>query len=285
MSHSFFRQVARFNPKRRSRLWALLRELLLMVVAAIVLIAFVFIVAVIVELRWGLPMLNEELNMNKPVDLAFSLGLISVLAVPILIGVKLAKGRPLGSLFSSEAKFRWPIMWRALGVGVVVLLPGNVLFAIFDDEARFTITTQGLWILCIALVLIPVQCWAEELIFRSYLGQLVGTFFKSPVLPILAPMPFFVWGHDYELPGLISIGVFALSAGITVWYTGGIEATTGLHIANNMLIFILGSFGLADLNNTASSWMIAIITVILDIFMAVVVMIDYRRRHLKLASS
>lgn len=284
MSYSFFRQVARYNHNFRSQLWALLREILLMVVVLLTLSAIVFIVAVIVDLRWGMPAISDDLNMSEPADLAFTLGFISVIAIPLVLGVKLAKSRPVGSLFSLDAKFRWQLMWRAMGVGVVVLLPINVLLAIFNDDVRFEVTTQGLWVLLIALVLIPVQCFAEELIFRTYIGQLVGTFVKSPVLPIIAPIPFFVFGHEYELPGLAAIGIFALSAGIVAWYTGGIETTTGLHIANNMLIFVLGSFGLVDLNSAASSWGIALLTIVADIFMAVIVIVDYRRQNSDLDS-
>lgn len=70
-----------------------------MVVVLLTLSAVVFIVAVIVDLRWGMPAISDDLNMSEPADLAFTLGFISVIAIPLVLGVKLAKSRPVGSLF------------------------------------------------------------------------------------------------------------------------------------------------------------------------------------------
>ena len=96
------------------------------------------------------------------------------------------------------------------------------------------------------LLIVPFQCYAEELLFRGYLMQTVGRWLKNPVWAIIIPAPIFMVLHGYGLWGLLSVLTMALTAGFLCWYTGGLEAGIGLHIANNVSIFIFGLLGLAD---------------------------------------
>lgn len=107
---------------------------------------------------------------------------------------------------------------------------------------------SGMFWLYIVLILliVPFQCYAEELLFRGYLMQTVGRWLKNPVWAIIIPAPIFMVLHGYGLWGLLSVLTMALIAGFLCWYTGGLEAGIGLHIANNVSIFIFGLLGLED---------------------------------------
>lgn len=227
--------------------------------------------------------LLELQDMSNPAVMALTLLIVIILAVPVLVGVKLAKTRPVGSLFSIAGGFRWPVLWRAITVGCLVLIPLNCMVALANNDAQFHIDGNALLLLAVIIALVPAQVLAEELVFRSYLGQLVGRWVKSPVFPILAPVPLFVAGHIYDAAGLLAIGVFAVSAGVITWYTGGIEATTGLHLVNNLTVFTFGAVGLADINSEAPGWTVAVLVIIADTVMAALVILDYRHRNFSFA--
>jgi hypothetical protein len=105
----------------------------------------------------------------------------------------------------------------------------------------------------LVVLLIPFQAAAEEYVFRGYLMQLIGAWLRHPAFAILLPVPLFVLGHNYDIWGAVNIGVFAAIAGWLSWRTGGLEAAISLHIANNVLIFLLASFSLVDANATAAA--------------------------------
>ena len=96
------------------------------------------------------------------------------------------------------------------------------------------------------LVLVPLQCYAEELVFRGYLMQTIGRWLKNPAWAILLPAPFFMLAHGYDLWGQASIVVMAVLAGFLCWYTGGLEAAIGMHVMNNITTMAMGMFANTD---------------------------------------
>lgn len=74
----------------------------------------------------------------------------------------------------------------------------------------------------IAATVIPIQCLAEELIFRGSLTQSIGAWTANPWIAYLVPIPLFVVGHPYDAAGMVSVGVFALVASYLVHRTGGV---------------------------------------------------------------
>ncbi|RAF70275.1 CPBP family intramembrane metalloprotease domain-containing protein, partial [Burkholderia multivorans] len=68
--------------------------------------------------------------------------------------------------------------------------------------------------LVLVLLLAPIQSMSEELVFRGLAMNVIGSWLRSPWWAVLIPVPFFVFGHIYDVPGLISIGVFAVVMGL-----------------------------------------------------------------------
>ena len=100
-------------------------------------------------------------------------------------------------------------------------------------------------LVAIALV-VPVQAYAEELVFRGYLMQTIGRWLKHPAWAIVIPAPLFMLGHLYDLWGQLSVLVMGLAAGYITWCTGGLEAAIALHVVNNLLAMSFGVLGMAD---------------------------------------
>ena len=176
--------------------------------------------------------------------------------IPVIPAIFIARlitnFKPLGLIHSIAGRMRWSYLSVFLGFGFLIFGLYFVGFAALDGS----LTTQnsvhplnsGMFWLYIVLILliVPFQCYAEELLFRGYLMQTVGRWLKNPVWAIIIPAPIFMVLHGYGLWGLLSVLTMALIAGFLCWYTGGLEAGIGLHIANNVSIFIFGLLGLED---------------------------------------
>ena len=97
-----------------------------------------------------------------------------------------------------------------------------------------------------ALIIIPFQCIGEEYFMRGYLMQTVGSWFKIPLIAIVVQSIFFTVLHPYNMLGVISVFVSGIIFGIITCYTKGIETSSGLHSANNLLTFLFAGLGLTD---------------------------------------
>ena len=176
--------------------------------------------------------------------------------IPVIPAIFIARlitnFKPLGLIHSIAGRLRWSYLGVFLGFGFLIFGLYYVGFATLDGS----LTTQnsvhplnsGMFWLYIVLILliVPFQCYAEELLFRGYLMQTLGRWLKNPAWAIIIPAPIFMVLHGYGLWGLLSVLTMALIAGFLCWYTGGLEAGIGLHIANNVSIFIFGLLGLTD---------------------------------------
>ena len=104
------------------------------------------------------------------------------------------------------------------------------------------------WYALVLVVTTPLQALAEEVMFRGYLMQALGSIVRNVWFPILASAVIFAVFHGMQNPWLFgSRLVFGILAGILVWRTGGLEASIAIHVVNNLC-----AFGLALLTGTLS---------------------------------
>ncbi len=176
--------------------------------------------------------------------------------IPVIPAIFIARlitnFKPLGLIHSIAGRMRWSYLSVFLGFGFLIF--GLYYVGVLVLEGSLTTQNSvhplnsGMFWLYIVLILliVPFQCYAEELLFRGYLMQTVGRWLKNPAWAIILPAPIFMVLHGYGLWGLLSVLTMALIAGFLCWYTGGLEAGIGLHIANNISGIILGLLGLAD---------------------------------------
>ena len=96
------------------------------------------------------------------------------------------------------------------------------------------------WVyLAMMLLLVPVQCYAEELAYRGFMMQMLGRWLRTPWLPIVLPAVLFMLSHAYDPWGQSTILAMGIYAGFLCWYTGGLEASISLHVANNVILMLL----------------------------------------------
>lgn len=169
------------------------------------------------------------------------LGVLASFIPAIKITSLIINDRPFSSYSSSRGGWNWKIFGKMMLVAFVVCGVPNIILVIVDGKTgvnRFTVVGF------IALTLLgPLQCVAEEYLFRSVIMQTIGSWFKLPILGLIFSTVIFLMLHPYNIIGVIAVGISGLGMGITVLLTKGLEASSAVHIANNMVAFYASGLG------------------------------------------
>lgn len=223
---------------------------------------------------------------DNPLVLALGLGTIALLLPAYILASRTVQGRGVGYLSSVVGRLRWGWLLGCVGIALAVnggmsVLAVLVLPAPETEVPDSTVLSPALLItgLLVVVVVVPLQAAAEEYVFRGYLMQSIGRWLRHPVFAIVAPVPLFVVAHGYDPVGQASVGIFAVVAGWLAWRTGGLEASIGVHVVNNVAALVLGLFGLADPNETAVGWESLVFSVVFLAAYAAVVEVIFRVRR------
>ncbi|GAA2111893.1 hypothetical protein GCM10009824_07610 [Kocuria atrinae] len=218
----------------------------------------------------------ETMNQLDPLVFLLLFGSVALMAPAAYLARWIMGPRPLGLLHSVTGRLRWKWMLQCGLAALAIFVVINGLSILFDivaggEAIEFTLAPQWGWLLLMVILLVPIQCFAEELVFRGYLMQTVGRWLKHPAWAILLPVPLFVAGHLYDVWGQASIAVMAITMGVITWRTGGLEAAVALHVVNNCTVTLMAMVGLADLNDTSGGPIEVLFTLAINgIFLLVV---------------
>ena len=251
----FYHRLARTDPHHR---WwmPLVEGLILFGIFMVLSILF----GIVLALAFPETLTEDVLAANQLDPVVYFMLFASVaLLLPSALLARLVLGpRPLGLIFSVTGRIRWKWLLLcflvAVGVYAVVNLAGIGLDLATGGTPTSVQLAPGFgWLLATTLIVVPLQCTAEEVVFRGYLTQMVGRWLKHPAWAILLPVPLFVAGHVYDVWGLLSVAIMAVSMGIVTWRTGGLEAGIALHAVNNMTVSLFAMLGLVDMNDTSGA--------------------------------
>lgn len=223
----------------------------LLLIVSFALLAFAVMLRVPYDYLTDLQRIYANVFKTPLVFIALLITIIPVIPA-IFIARLITNFKPLGLIHSIAGRMRWSYLGVFLGFGFLIFglyNVGNLVLAgsLTTQNSVHPLNSGMFWLyIVLILLIVPFQCYAEELLFRGYLMQTVGRWLKNPVWAIIIPAPIFMVLHGYGLWGLLSVLTMALIAGFLCWYTGGLEAGIGLHIANNISGIILGLLGLAD---------------------------------------
>ena len=177
-----------------------------------------------------------------------SLGSVAVMIPALALANLIAGKRTFRSYSSSRGGWNNRIFFRTLAIAIpVCAVPvalENIIVYGRVNPNRFTIA--GFILLTI---LGPLQCIAEEYGFRGILMQAVGSWVKFAPLAILTSSAAFATMHPYNTIGVINIFADGCCFCIVAWLTRGLEASSALHIANNMAIFYTTGFGFGKISS------------------------------------
>ena len=176
-----------------------------------------------------------------------ALGGVVWMLVALILAVNIVKDRPFSSYSSSSGQgWNWWIFIKCFVIALVVcglpIAANNILIDGKVGPQQFTLA--GLILLTI---LGPLQCVAEEYIFRGLFMQTFGSWFKVPIIAIVLQTMIFASAHPYNFVGVIEIWVAGIGLGIIAWLVKGLEGSCAFHIVNNMTIFYLTGFGFGEI--------------------------------------
>lgn len=213
--------------------------------------AFMFAVAGLLYLAdYPLPASGDvfELPESDPaLKLVLYGGLGAMLPAPF-IAARVTGRRPR-ALWSADNRFRWGLFGRAALIVAAFLITTSLIDATLSPTISLPHPNEHtLAVLLVVAVFTPLQCAAEEVVFRGALPQIFGAWVRQPWLGYLPSIPIFVVGHDYDPAGLFLIGLFAVFASVMVHRTGGLEVAIAFHIGNNLSVEWYEMVGLAEVD-------------------------------------
>ncbi|WP_025778902.1 CPBP family intramembrane glutamic endopeptidase [Brevibacterium sp. VCM10] len=227
---------------------------------------------------------DQLIDMNTTAGVLF--GLVSVILMwPAAELATLCIYRRWFSLMISlRGGMRWGRLSLYLLVGAAVWVVCAIVMVIFSDGAMGNLTSGIVWnshvlaMLIAIILLVPFQATAEEIVFRGLAMNIIGSWLRHPAWAVFIPVPIFVVGHVYDLPGLIDVGIFAVIVGTLTIITGGLEAAIAFHIVNNVFAFGLGVLAGADLNATSAPTVEVVMSIAAPIVFGIIVVLDHLRR-------
>ncbi len=193
---------------------------------------------------------REAFAFERPVGmLASNLGIAVLIPISWVLLLAVHQMRPRW-LSSVKPGIRWPYLLGSLVVAVVALNGVLALSVLVDDEdLRFGVQ-PGFWLFLVVILLTsPLQAVAEEVFFRGYLMQALGSLVAQPWFGVVVSALVFALLHGVQNPALFASRLaFGLLAGILVWRTGGLEAGIAAHIVNNVF-----AYGIAGVTTSIAS--------------------------------
>ncbi|GGK56384.1 MULTISPECIES: CPBP family intramembrane glutamic endopeptidase [Flavobacteriaceae] len=217
-------------------------------------VTFPFLINVFIYLLFPelLDTLYQEMEQKEPSNLDFLINLLPFLFLLVLLFLfvnKLHK-RKIKSIVTSRESVDWNrffyafFVWFTMGV----LLIGVDYFMSPNDYVWNFKSIPFFVLLLISIVFLPIQTSMEELLFRGYLMQAFGFWFKKSFVALILTAVIFGLLHglnpEVEKLGWIVMIYYigtGLVLGIFTLMDEGTELALGFHAANNIVAAVLVS--------------------------------------------
>ncbi len=169
------------------------------------------------------------------------------LLISVLVAVRFIHRRPLRTLFTAFPKVRVRRILLGFAVYFGVYVASALIAALIDPtDFRMVFDPAG-WLMTLPLILVltTIQTTSEEVLFRGYLLQTAGLFFRRTWVHSI------VGGVLFTLPHLLNPEVATSPIVIAFYFTvgalftliaihdGGLELVLGAHAANNLFAALI----------------------------------------------
>lgn len=167
--------------------------------------------------------------------------LAGVVAVTVLL-----HGRSWRTLVTPRPAIAWGRILQGAAVWVVLAVLFSIVESLlYPGRYAWSLDLQR-WLpfAAAALLLTPLQCAAEELVFRGYLVQAFGRLCRHPAVPALLSSAAFTLPHLYN-PEVAAYGLAIMAANYfamglflaaVALRDGRLELAIGAHAGNNLLL-------------------------------------------------
>jgi membrane protease YdiL (CAAX protease family) len=189
-----------------------------------------------------------SLGINKNLFLFVMILMFAIGLLFLFLAIKFIHKRAIKTLITSRNSIDWKRFWFGfITFGIVALVV--TLSGVFLAPENYTWNFKPVpffTLLAISFLFLPLQTSFEELFFRGYFMQGLGTWFKNRWVPLIITSVAFGLLHganpEVEKLGYISM-VFYIGTGfffgITTLMDEGTELALGLHAVNNIIAAFL----------------------------------------------
>lgn len=233
------------------------KPILVFIIGLILMIIFQLVMDEIFINLYGLSFVDNIVNggyevlNNALAELYSDLGVI-VMIPALYIASKIVRDRPFSSYISKSGRWNFKLYLKALVIPLVLFIIFNAISAaITGPEGTFQLSFSYLIVI---LIFLPLQCIAEELVFRGLIMQTFGAWFKIPIVAVILQSIIFALSHGYNIFGLFEIFVSGLIFGFFAWKTNGLEVSSALHTANNLSISLFVMLGIMTPTSSPQLW-------------------------------
>lgn len=248
------------------------KPILVFIIGLIIMLIFQLILMVVFSAIYGESAMDiitgggyEVLNTNLG-EIFTDLSVI-VMIPALYIATKIVRDRPFSSYASSRGGWNFKLYLKALIIPFIALMVFQGIDVVIngaDGTYHFSIL-----FLIASLILVPLQCTAEEFVYRGLIMQTFGSWFKIPVLAIVLQAIIFSVSHGYNSLGLVEVFVSGLIFGFLTWKTNGIEVSSAMHTANNFSISLFIMFGLRSATSSPQ-FNDVVISIVFDIILCAI---------------
>ncbi|OZM73621.1 CPBP family intramembrane metalloprotease domain-containing protein [Amycolatopsis antarctica] len=179
-------------------------------------------------------------------ELSLFLPLAAVLPAALL-AARLSRSGPLGSV---GGRLRWSWLGECLATALLLWIVAQVAVVLLSpvpegqEAAEFPGWPAFGAVAAIAVLVVPLQCAAEEYVFRGLLLRTLSSWFRLPWVGILVTSAGFLSLHGYTDPIAWAFLVTLAIAGCWLTIrTGGLEAVIAMHVMNNSLAVLASGLG------------------------------------------
>ncbi|GAP77961.1 MULTISPECIES: hypothetical protein [Brachybacterium] len=216
------------------------------VLSSVVLVTAVLLLAVVPGVNIARGVTSGD--PTSPLDVGLALAMGAMWLPAGIVGVRVGGWRPVGTAWSIAAQLRRDrsLLLAGIGAGAVVAaaaaIAGALTGTVGTAAEPSASVPQLLLVTLLALVLAPLQAAGLELSLRGTVMQALGTWLRSPVLPVLAGTAVMLIGRDLTPAVVLPALALGLCAGVLAWKTGGLELPIALTSTLTLLSHVVGAF-------------------------------------------
>lgn len=222
-----------------------------------------------------------------PVMTVLQMAVIALWAVVVWAVARALFGMRLADVFSWVPGIRWGVLAKSTAIALVGLgAYYGVLFAISKDQT-VPLTSGVLLAVAAAILLIPLQALAEELLFRAFGPQVIhgkiGVSAASYVIVSLVFSALFASFHGAgTLAAWLAFFILAIVFAVLVYATAGVEAAVAVHAVNNVLLVVSGLLKKRDIAASQGNVTVdltVVVQILVVIAVAAVIILATRRER------
>lgn len=227
----------------------------------------IFVIAVMLVTVYNQPdnvkLSLETLDFNDIKTSIYVLGSLAVAIPALWIATKIVRDRPFSSYSSARGGWSFKVFFTCLPLALLFSAVPNVvqIYLATGFETDVSLSLAGFLVI---LLLAPLQCIAEEYMFRGVLMQTLGSWIKIPIIAVIAQALVFGFSHTYNIAGFMSIVISGFCYGLAAYITRGLEASSAQHIANNVPIFFFVGMSIIKVSGNSPSIETVLFTLISD---------------------